>query len=58
MMKPLLFRHENDDQKSHEESKKVNKDEKVDETASGGGAKVDVKATSRKNVDSNDSQPH
>jgi len=25
MMKPLLFWHENDDQKSHEESKEVNK---------------------------------
>jgi len=58
MMKPLLFWHENGDQKSHEESKKVNKDKGVDEMASGGGAKVDVKTTSRKNGDSNESQPH
>jgi len=58
MMKPLLFWHENDDWKSHEESKEVNKNKNVDETASGGGAKVDVKTASRKNVDSNESQPH
>jgi len=57
-MKPLLFWHENDDRRSHEESKKVNKDEDVDNTASGGGAKVDVKTTLRKNGDSNESQPH
>ena len=58
MMKPLLFWHENDDQKSQKESKEVNKDEMVDKTASGDGANVDVKATLRKNGDSNESQPH
>ena len=58
MMKPLLFWHENDDQKSHEESKKVNKHEGVDKTASGDGTKVDVKTTSSKNGDSDESQPH
>jgi len=58
MMKPLLFWHENDDQKSHEEAKEVNKDKDVDKTASDGGAKVDVKTASRKNGDSNESQPH
>jgi len=58
MTKPLLFWHENDDQKSHEESKKVNKHEGVDKTASGDGTKVDVKTTSSKNGDSDESQPH
>jgi len=58
MMKPVLFWHENDGQKSHEESKKVNKDEGVDETASSDGAKVDVKTASCENGDSNESQPH
>jgi len=58
MMKPLLFWHENDNRKSHEESKEVNKGEDVDKTAPGGGAKVDVKTTSRTNEDSNASQPH
>jgi len=58
MMKPLLFWHENNDRKSHEESKEVNKGEDVDKTAPGGGAKVDVKTTSRTNEDSNASQPH
>jgi len=58
MMKPLLFWHENDDGKSHEESKEVNKSEDVDGTAPSGGAKVDVKTTSRTNEDSNASQPH
>ena len=58
MMKPLLFWHENDDRKSHEESKEVNNDEDVDETASGGGAKVDVKTSSHRNGNSNESQPH
>jgi len=53
MMTPLLFWHENDDQKSQEESKKVNKDEGVDETALGSGINVDVKTASRKNEDSN-----
>jgi len=43
MIKPLLFWHENDDQKSHEESKKVNKDEGVDQMASGGGIKYKYK---------------
>jgi len=58
MMKPLLFWHENDNQKSHEELKKVNKDEGIDKMESGDGAKVDVKTASRKNGDSNESQPH
>jgi len=58
MMKPLLFWHENDNRKSHEESKEVNKGGDVDETAPGGGAKVDAKTTSHKNGDSNVSQPH
>jgi len=58
MMKPLLFWHENDDQRSHEESKEVNNGEDVDGMASSGGAKVDVKTTSRTNEDSNASQPH
>jgi len=58
MMKPLLFWHENDDRKSHEESKEVNKGEDVDETVPSGGAKVDVKTTSRTKEDSNVSQPH
>jgi len=58
MMKLLLFWHENDDQKSHEESKEVNKDKNVGKAASGGGAKVDVKTTLRKSGDSNESQPH
>jgi len=57
-MKPLLFWHENDDRKSHEESKEVNKDEDVDEVASGGDAKVDVKTALRKSGDNNESQPH
>jgi len=58
MMKPLLFWHENDDQKSQEESKEVNKNEVVDKTASVDGANGDVKTTSWKNEDSNESQPH
>jgi len=58
MMKPLLFWHENDDGKSHKESKEVNKSEDVDGTAPSGGAKDDVKTTSRTNEDSNASQPH
>jgi len=58
MMKPLLFWHKNDDQKSHEESKEVNKGKEVDKTASGGGANIDVKTTSGKDGDSNESQPH
>jgi len=57
-MKPLLFWHENDERKSHEESKEINKELDVDKTASGGGAKVDVKTTSRKKEDGNESQPH
>jgi len=57
-MKPLLFWHEKDGQKSQEESKEVNKDEVVDKMASGNGANSDVKTTSRKNEDSNESQLH
>jgi len=51
MMKPLLFWHEKDNLKSQEESEE-------DKTASGDGANNDVKATSWKNGDSNESQPH
>jgi len=58
MMKPLLFWHENDEQKSHEKSKEVNKELDVDKTASEGDAKVDVETTSRKKEDGNESQPH
>jgi len=41
-----------------EESKEVNRDEVVDKMASGDGTNSDVKTTSRKNRDSDESQPH
>jgi len=44
MMKPLLFWHEKEDQKSQEELQEVNKDEVVDKMASGDGANGDVKS--------------
>jgi len=53
MLKPLLFWHEGDNQKSQEELKEVNKDEAVDKMASGNDANSNGKTASQKNGDSN-----